>query len=71
MIKKAGKKPPTEAEKKRGREFLFSLKILTNVLFALLLFQICMILPRPDDPLLDYCTQNQIFSGYLNKIIVI
>lgn len=71
MIKKANKKPPTEAQKERGREFLFSLKILTNVVFALLLFQIFMILPRPDDPLLEYYTLGQIFSGYTDKLVVI
>ena len=69
MIKKANKKPPTEAQKERGREFLFSLKILTNVVFALLLFQIFMILPRPDDPLLEYYTLGQIFSGYTDKLV--
>ena len=70
MINKTVKKPPTDAEKERGREFLFSLKILTNVLFALLLFQIFMILPRPDDPLLEYYTLNQIFNGNIDEIMV-
>lgn len=70
MLKKKIKIPPTEAQKERGREFLFGLKILTNVLFAILLFQVFMILPRPDDPLLEYYTLNQIFSGNADKLMV-
>ena len=70
MIKKTTKKPPTEAEKERGREFLLSLKVLTNVLFALLIFQIFIILPRPDDPLLEYYTLQQIFSESVDELLV-
>lgn len=71
MFKKVAKKPPTEAQLERGKSFLFSLKILTNVIFALLLFQIFMILPRPDDPMLEYYSLTQIFSGYVDKLMVI
>ena len=71
MFKKSEKTPPTPAQKERGREFLFSLKILINVIFALLLFQIFMILPRPDDPELEYYTLTQIFSGNTDKLMVI
>lgn len=70
MFKKRKKKTPTEAEKERGRELLFSLKILINLLFALLIFQVFIILPRPDDPELDYFSLNQIFSGNLDKLMV-
>lgn len=71
MIKNSEKTSPTSAQKERGREFLFSLKILINVLFALLLFQTFMILPRPDDPELEYYTLLQIFSGNTDKLLVI
>lgn len=71
MSHKGISKHPTEAQKERGREFLFSLKILINVLFGILLFQIFMILPRPDDPLLEYYTLNQIFDGNVDKLLVI
>jgi len=71
MLKKSAKTPPTPAQKERGREFLFSLKILINVIFALLLFQIFMILPRPDDPELEYYTLSQIFNGNTDKLLVI
>ncbi|MGI9532355.1 hypothetical protein [Lutimonas sp.] len=70
MFKKRKKKIPTEAEKERGKELLFSLKILMNLLFALLIFQVFIILPRPDDPELDYYSLNQIFSGNLDKLMV-
>lgn len=70
MIRKGKKKIPTEAEKERGKELLFSLKILINILFALLIFQVFIILPRPDDPELDYLSLNQIFSGNLDKLMV-
>ena len=71
MINKSEKITPTAAQKERGREFLFSLKILINVLFALLLFQTFMILPRPDDPELEYYTLQQIFSGNKDQLLVI
>lgn len=70
MFKKRKKKIPTEAEKERGKELLFSLKILMNLLFALLIFQVFIILPRPDDPELDYYSLNQIFSGNIDKLMV-
>ena len=71
MWKNSKKTPPTAAQKERGAEFLFSLKILTNVLFALLLFQVFLILPRPDDPELDYYSLKQIFGGNKDKLVVI
>lgn len=71
MNKKLNKKNPSHAQLERGKSFLFSLKILTNVVFALLIFQIFMILPRPDDPLLEYYSLTQIFDGYADKLIVI
>lgn len=71
LLKKTKKPPPTAAQKERGKEFLFSLKILTNVLFALLLFQVFLILPRPDDPELEYYSLTQVFSGNSDKLMVI
>jgi hypothetical protein len=68
--RKSIKKPPTEAEKERGREVLFSLKVLMNVLFALLIFQAFLILPRPEDPELEYYTLTQIFEGNIDKLMV-
>jgi len=65
------KKSPSNAEKERGKEILFSLKILMNVLFTLLIFQAFLILPRPEDPDLEYYTLNQIFSENIPKLLVI
>lgn len=71
MINLKKKKSPSEAEKERGREILFSLKILMNVLFTLLIFQSFLILPRPEDPDLEYYTLGQIFSENIPKLLVI
>ena len=50
---------------------MFSLKILMNALFALLLFQAFMILSRPDDPLLEYYSLAQIFTGNTDELLLI
>lgn len=71
MINLKKKKIPSDAEKERGKEILFSLKILMNVLFTLLIFQSFLILPRPDDPDLEYYTLSQIFSENIPKLLVI
>lgn len=71
MFNKPNKQIPSNSQIERGKSFLFSLKILTNVVFALLIFQIFLILPRPDDPMLEYYSLRQIFSGYADNLIVI
>jgi hypothetical protein len=48
------KTEPTKAQIERGVGLLNSLKIVINVLYALLVFQVFLILPRPDDPELKY-----------------
>jgi succinate dehydrogenase hydrophobic anchor subunit len=66
------KKPePTKAQIERGVGLLNSLKIVINVLYALLVFQIFLILPRPDDPELKYHTLNQIYSENIMQVLVI
>lgn len=61
----------TQAELQRGESLLKSLQIVANVLFALLVFQAFLILPRPGDPELEYNTLSQIFSEHLMSIVVI
>lgn len=59
------------AEKERGVSLLSSIKIVVNVLFALLIFQTFLILPRPGDPLLEYNTLSEIFRDNLMSLLVI
>ena len=61
----------TKAEIERGVGLLNSLKILVNVLYAFLIFQVFLILPRPDDPELEYITLPQMFSEHIDQLIVI
>ncbi len=61
----------TNAHKERGVSLLASVKIVVNVLFALLIFQIFLILPRPDDPELEYHSLVEIFSENLDKLLLI
>lgn len=70
MFKIKKKKAATNAEIERGKEILFSLKILMNVLFTLLIFQTFLILPRPEDPDLEYYTLGQIFAENIPKLVV-
>lgn len=65
------KMDPTSAEIERGVGLLNSVRIVINVLYALLVFQVFMILPRPDDPELKYHTLEQIYSENVNQILVI
>lgn len=65
------KKEPTLAELERGVGLLSSVKIVVNVLFALLIFQAFLILPRPGDPLLEYNTLEEIFSEHIMSLLVI
>ena len=65
------KSDPTKAEIERGVGLLSSVRIVINVLYALLVFQVFLILPRPDDPELKYHTLGQIYSENLSQILVI
>ncbi len=65
------KDQPSKAEIERGVGILNSLKIIINVLYALMIFQAFLILPRPDDPELQIQTLSQIYSGNLMQILVI
>lgn len=71
MIKFIKTEEPTKAEIERGKGILSSLKIVVNVIYALLLFQIFMILPRPDDPELNYKSLVDIFDEHSMKLVVI
>jgi len=71
MIKLFKKSTPTKAELERGVGILNSLKIVVNVLYAMLIFQAFLILPRPDDPELEYHTLPQIFSEHIIQLVVI
>ena len=71
MVKLIKTEKPTKAEIERGVGILSSLKIVVNVLYALLLFQIFMILPRPDDPELNYLSLVEIYHEHSMKLVVI
>ena len=61
----------TNAQIERGVSLLNSIKIVINVLYALMIFQVFLILPRPDDPLLEYNTLPQIYSEHITQLLVI
>ena len=61
----------TKAQIERGIGLLNSIRVVINVLYALMIFQVFLILPRPDDPELKYHTLGQIYSENLNQILVI
>lgn len=71
MFKLFKKLEPTKAQMERGVGTLNSLKIIINVLYALMIFQAFLILPRPEDPDLEYYTLSQIYSDNIMKIVVI
>jgi hypothetical protein len=71
MVKLIKTEKPTKGEIERGVGILFSLKIIVNVLYALLLFEIFMILPRPDDPELNYLSLVEIYNEHSLKLVVI
>ncbi len=62
---------PTKAQIERGAGLLNSINIVVNVLYAMLIFQVFLILPRPDDPELKYHTLGQIYSENLTQVMVI
>lgn len=65
------KTEPTKAQIERGVGLLNSIRVVINVLYALLVFQVFLILPRPDDPELKYHTLGQIYSENIMQIVVI
>lgn len=71
MMKLFKKSEPTNAQIERGVGILNSLKIVVNVLYALMIFQTFLILPRPDDPELKYHTLSQIYSENIMMLVVI
>ena len=71
MMKIFKKSEFSKAEMERGVGLLTSLKVIINVLYALMIFQTFLILPRPDDPELEYHTLPQIFSEHLTQLAVI
>lgn len=68
LIKKTD---PTKAQIERGVGLLNSVTIVINVIYALLIFQVFLILPRPGDPELEYHSLGQIYSENLTQILVI
>lgn len=68
LIKKT---EPTKALIERGVGLLNSVRIVINVLYAMLVFQVFLILPRPDDPELKYHSLGQIYSENLSQLLVI
>ncbi|MCF6222760.1 MAG: hypothetical protein L3J34_03425 [Flavobacteriaceae bacterium] len=71
MIKFFKIKDNTQAELERGVGILNSLKVIINVLYALMIFQAFLILPRPDDPELEYHSLSQIFSEHIMQLVLI
>jgi hypothetical protein len=68
LIKKSD---PTKAQIERGVGLLNSVRIVINILYSLLIFQVFLILPRPGDPELEYHSLGQIYSENLSLILVI
>jgi len=65
------KTEPTLAQIERGVGLLGSIKIVINVLYALLIFQTFLILPRPGDPELENLTLAQMFSEHVTQLLMI
>lgn len=55
------KKNISDSERERGVSLLTSVKVLINVLYALMIFQVFLILPRPDDPVLSRASLMEVF----------
>ena len=58
-----------KSQEERDRRLLNSLSIVINVLYALMIFQIFLILPRPDDPALEYSSLDQIYSENIHILL--
>ena len=65
------KKKENEAAVQRDTMLLKSLILVVNVLYALMIFQVFLILPRPDDPELQYSSLEQVYSDNLAVLMVI
>ena len=65
------KRNENKASIQRDTMLLKSLIIVVNVLYALMIFQVFLILPRPDDPELEYISLEQIYSDNLMVLLVI
>ena len=65
------KTPPTKAQIERGVGLLNSIRVVVNVLYALMIFQLFLILPRPDDPELAYHSLSQIYSDNIMQLVMI
>jgi uncharacterized membrane protein len=65
------KKELDKASLQRNTMLLKSLIIVINVLYALMIFQVFLILPRPDDPELQYTSLEQLYSDNLMVLSVI
>ena len=65
------KTDPTKAQIERGVGLLNSIRVVVNVLYALMIFQMFLILPRPDDPELAYHTLAQIYSENVMQLVMI
>ena len=64
------KNPPTKAEIERGVGLLNSVRIVINLLYAMLIFQVFLILPRPGDPELAYHSLSQIYSEHIMQLVM-
>lgn len=64
-------KTNTKAQIERGVGTLNSLRIVINVLYALMIFQAFLILPRPDDPELEFSSLSQIYEDHIMTLVVI
>ena len=71
MFEKKENKIVSKAEAERGKGILNSLIIVINVLYALMIFQAFLILPRPDDPELEVFTLGEIFSDHIMSLVTI
>ena len=65
------KSTENKASLQRNQMLLKSLIILVNVLYALMIFQVFLILPRPDDPELVYSSLDQLYEDNVTVLLVI
>ena len=64
-------KVENKASLQRNQMLLKSLVLVVNVLYALMIFQVFLILPRPDDPELQISSLEQVYSENLEVLMVI
>jgi hypothetical protein len=64
-------KQNSESQLERNVGILYSLKIVINVLYALMIFQVFLILPRSDDEELTRYTLAEVFSIHAMELIVV